>query len=105
VFFHRVSDGGEVKVHRFEVPARILQCRFATLPELVLADEIRHALLHFVGQRGEPAHVGKENMSLRAARRRGKAFRAQQFFITSGETILEKTDLTRRCSAPQKHDT
>ena len=81
MFFHRVGDGGEVKVHRFERFLRgFFNARFRHLRlELVLADEIRHALLHFVGQRGEPAHVRKEHGHFATRAAEGKLFRAEQF--------------------------
>ena len=81
VFLHRVGDGGQIEVHRFERFLRGLLDAFVRRlgVEFMFVDEIRHALLHFIGQRGEPADVRKKNGHLAAGPAEGKFFRTQQF--------------------------
>jgi len=80
-FFYRIGDGGKVKVHCFERFLRgFFNAHFRHIRlELMLADEIRHALLHFIGQRGKPSHIRKKTGSLRAGAAEGKLFRPEQF--------------------------
>ena len=81
VLFYRVGDSGKVKVYRFERLLRgFFNARFRHISfELVLADEIGHALLHFIGQRGESADIRKKYGHFTPRAAEGKPFRVQQF--------------------------